>query len=124
MNTNTAITMPARIFGLCSGRHDLPVQGYVFGEVKDIFDFAELNRIAERFVLEHCNPRRTWGTSPAQVDLTDVEKYVGDPVDVIVTGLTAATTALMWACACYGVPLTLWHFDRETGEYKPQRFYF
>ena len=51
-------------------------------------------------------------------------QQAGDPLDVIVTGLTAATTALMWACACYGVPLTLWHFDRETGEYRSQRFYF
>ena len=118
------IKMPATVFGLCHGSHPLRVKGYVFPRIKDALDLNTLSIYADMFVREYCHPRRSWGTSPAQVDLTDVEMYKGDPLDVIVTGLTAATTALMWACACYGVPLTLWHFDREPGEYKPQRFYF
>lgn len=122
MNSN-AITMPKTVYGLYHGSHPLPVKGYVFPRI-DALDITKLNLYADMFVREHCNIRRTWGVGPAQVDRTYVEKYVGDPIDVLVTGPTTALTALMWACACYGVPLTLWHFDRETGDYTPQRFHF
>lgn len=117
-------TMPINTYGLCAGRHPLPVEGYIFSEVQNVLDFHTMNRIAEQFVVDHCNPHITTGCGPSQVDYTDVQVYTGDPLNVVVTGLTACTTAIMWACACYGVQLTLWHYDRETGDYVPQRFDF
>lgn len=118
-------TIPAHSVGLCSGRHSIPVEEYIFnGEVQNPLDFAELNRIAEGFVKSHCNIRETYGVNPAQIDYTDVRRLEGDELNVVVTGLTPCTTAVMWACSCYGVPLTLWHYNRETGDYVPQRFQF
>lgn len=110
--------------GLCAGRHDLPVEKYIFTDVPDVFDFASLNATAEQFILDNCNPHLTQGQGISQDDYNDVTVWTGDPLDVVVTGLTACTTAVMWACARYGIPLTLWHYDRESGNYVPQRFRF
>lgn len=112
--------------GLCAGRHEIPgVEKYIFTNVENVLNFTELNRIAEKFVVENCHPDATFGVGgPAAFDHTDVLRYTGKPLDVVVTGLTPCTTAVMWACACYGVKLTLWHYNRETGDYVPQKFYF
>lgn len=116
--------LPENAVGLCAGRHDIPVEKFIFTNVENVLDFAELNRTAEQFIKVNCNPRVTFGQGPAQVDYTDVERYKGNALDVVVTGLTQCTAAVMWACACYGVPLTLWHYNRDTGDYVPQRFNF
>lgn len=121
MNTNN---IPANAVGLCAGRHPLPVQEYIYGEVLDVLDFEALRDIADRFVQEHCNVRTTFGVGIAQTDYTDVEMLCGDELHVLVTGLTQCTAAVLWACACYGVTLTLWHYNRETGAYVPQQFKF
>lgn len=115
---------PETAYGLCAGRHQIPVRGYIFNEVKDVLDFTALNNVAFDFVQANCNIRTHFGAGIAQVDYTDVEQAIGDHLDVVVTGLTACTTAVMWACACNGVPLALWHYDRETGDYVPQHFRF
>lgn len=112
------------VYGLCAGRHDLPVSEYVFQDVPDVFDFETLNEIAEQFVTYHCNTHVTFGTGVAQADEMDVHMWAGDPLHVIATGLTACTTALMWACARYGVELVLWHYNRDNGNYVPQHFNF
>jgi hypothetical protein len=119
------MNLPSSAVGLCAGRHNIPVTRYIFNEVPDVMDFKALNRIAEQFVLDNCNPHVTWGTGgPATTGYVDVECWTGDPLDVVVTGLTQCTTAVMWVCACYGIQLTLWHYNRDTGEYEPQKFYF
>ena len=115
---------PANAVGLCAGRHDIPVEKYIFTDVHDVLDFSALNHTAELFVRENCDVRIEYGTGPAQVDGTDVACCKGNALDVVVTGLTTCTTAVMWACACYGIPLTLWHYDRENETYVPQRFCF
>lgn len=116
--------IPVTAVGLCAGRHDLPVEKHIFSDIQNVLDFPELNRIAEQFVLDNCNPHVTIGCGPSQTDYTDVECYKGNALDVVVTGLTQCTTAVMWACACYGIPLTLWHYNRDTGDYVSQRFNF
>lgn len=115
-----------KVYGLCAGHHDLPVSEYVFEDVPPemIFNFTELNAIAEQFVTYHCNTRVTLGTGVSQNDNTDVFMWAGDPLHVIATGSTACTTALMWACARYGVELVLWHYNRDNGNYVPQHFNF
>ena len=116
--------LPENAVGLCAGRHDIPVTEYIFDQVEDVLDFTSLQKQALEFVGKHCNLRNTWGTGVNQVDYSDVQINRGDHLDVVVTGLTACTTALMYACACNGVNLTLWHYDRATGDYAPQQFYF
>lgn len=113
------------IVGLCAGRHELPVSTYIFEHIDDVLDFSKMNSIAEKFVVEHCHPRFTSGQGVNQTGYTVVKCLISDdPLNVVVTGLTACTVAVMWACALYGVDLTLWHFDRDSGKYMPQHCNF
>ena len=118
MTLNDVMAAGKRVVGLCAGRHQLPVDEYIYGEIKDVLDFAGLLHIADKYVHEHCNPRN------AINGWDDTKIVVGEPLNVIVTGLTPCTAAVMYACACYGVDLTLWHYDREADDYKPQSFRF
>jgi hypothetical protein len=117
--------IPESAVGLCAGRHNIPVEKYIFTEVPDVMDFRSMNSVVAQFILKNCNPRTTYAAGgPAQDDYIDVCRWTGDPLDVVVTGLTQCTTTVMWGCACYGIPLTLWHYNRDTGDYVPQRFDF
>ena len=85
--------------GLIKGRHEIPqVEGrYIF--------------------IEDLNP-------------TDVKEAEGKAYSVLagikavynlyVTGLTMALIAVLNAAKSHGMSVTLYHFDRETGEYFPQ----
>lgn len=85
--------------GLCQGRHEIPgLDGYVFEEITDP---TEVNSL-----LMHAK---------IKLDELQVEK-----LDLYVTGLTVALGAVIRACLDMDIPLTLYHFDRETGEYYPQ----
>ena len=107
--------IPENAVGLCAGRHNLPVKGYIYEDVRDVHDFDEIQRIADNFVRDNGGIREITDDYGETV-------IVGKSLDVVVTGLTALTAAVMAACAWYGVSLTLWHFDRESGEYVPQTF--
>lgn len=96
----------------------------IYSGITDVLDFAMLLHIADKCVYEHCCPRNAIGSAINGNDLADTKIIVGEPLNVIVTGLTPCTTAVMYACACYGVNLTLWHYDRDTDGYKPQSFRF
>ena len=122
--TDVAHKLPKGTVGLCAGRHDIPVEKYIFSEVNDVLDFATLNATAEAFIKANCSIRIECGVGINQIDYTDVECYKGNKLHVVVTGLTQCTTAVMYACASYGVPLTLWHYNCENGEYVPQKFNF
>lgn len=83
--------------GAIKGRHPLPVDDYVFDEdIKDIrnLDFMGY-KVHEK--LRHCSA-----------------------LTLYVTGLTLVTTEICSYCSYNNIPLTLLHFDRETGEYFPQ----
>ena len=119
---NDVIAAGKRVVGLCAGRHPLPVDEYIYGAIEDVLNFAELLHIADKYVHDHCNPRNVIGIAINGWD--DTKIAVGEPLNVIVTGLTPCTTAVMYACACYGVDLPPWHYDRDAKEYKPQSFRF
>lgn len=121
---NTTKIMPQTTYGLIAGRHDLPVCGYILDQVEDVMDFTGIRRVIGQFLERNCNLRLEYRMAVNQGDDESIKVYTGDSLDVIVTGLSAATAALVSACACNGVNLTLWHYDRETGEYQPQRFWF
>lgn len=102
---------------LCAGRHEIPEEisgmhfgGYIYDEVPNVLDFESLNDRA----FDFCKARESvslWG---------DVDLFYHVPLNVVVTGLTAACVAVVRACVYTGTPLTLWHYNRDTGEYVPQ----
>lgn len=87
------------VVGLVEGRHELPVDAYIYGEIQDVLDFDFLQKRANEFISQ----------------LSE-----GDSLVVYVTGLTAATAAVITACMNRKVHLVLKHYDRETGSYKNQ----
>lgn len=91
---------------LCEARHDMPecVTGAIYPNTVDPLDIAGITETADVFMRDHS----------------------GDVVNVYVTGLTVCTiavvkAALMRLATDKPCPaLTLWHFDRATGDYYPQ----
>ena len=86
--------------GLFAGRHELPVKNFIFtGEVSPV-DFKRMDEGSVCWLMQHTEP--------------------GDVLFLYVTGLTAATVAVIKACKTLGVGLVLMHFDRTSGRYVPQ----
>lgn len=92
---------------LCEARHTMPecVTGAIYPNTVDPLDIAGITETADVFMREHS----------------------GEDVNVYVTGLTVCTIAVVKAAMmllatdkpCPAL-LTLWHFDRATGDYYPQ----
>ena len=89
------------IVGLCASRHSMPVSGYIFPETVDPMAFDAMEQTASAFI----------------------DSMAGRDLVVYVTGLTAATAAVIKVCALRGIGLTLMHYNRETGEYVPQKIF-
>lgn len=132
--------------GLCAGRHELPVAEYVFEKPLDPTDFAAMRVQAHLFVRERfgyveklqaelekakhlfvrdrvgyriCrdyapNQRGVWGDAETR------GRFGLGRLVLYVTGLSAALAAVIDACVCYGVPLTLMHYDRSADVYVAQ----
>ena len=124
--------------GLVRGRHEMPVTNYVWDEIPDVLDFSGMEYHAMRFIGHLADeailagkdeevkvygsgfafPRCRIGAEPVELNL-------------YVTGLTAATVAVVNAAIRFNrdslstlssqsISLTLYHFDRESGKYRPQ----
>lgn len=91
-----------KTLALCNGRHEMPTEvgGYIFDTIEDVTDLFAMEEIADK-VLDQ--------------DL----KYL----DLYVTGLTPALIAVLNVCHRNGIMVTLYHFNRETGNYFPQVVY-
>lgn len=102
----STMDVEARRIALCEGRHDIPQaeHGYLFaaGEIADVTDVNGLETLA----IEKIDRLR-----PVGKKLT---------IDLYVTGLSVALVAAINACAALDVPLCLWHYNRDTGDYFPQ----
>lgn len=87
-----------KCLALCEGRHEMPdcVEGSIFGNELNPTDLASMRATASE-------------------KLKDV-----DTLDLYVTGLTVALGEVIRLCTEREINLTLWHFDRNTGEYYPQ----
>lgn len=83
---------------LCRGRHEIPdaVDGAIFPTAIDPLDVAGIE-------------------AQAAVAVQGLDGLV-----LYVTGLTVALVAVINACHEADVPLTLMHYDRESGGYYPQ----
>ena len=86
---------------LCEGRHEIPqaVDGSIFGNTIDPLDPNGLQAEAESKLRE--------------LDIKSLDLYV--------TGLTVALVAVLNACHKLGIVVTLYHYDREEGNYYPQQ---
>lgn len=83
--------------GLCQGRHDIAnVKEYIFDKEVDPTDLEGMNEQVHA-MLQDCN---------------SLELYV--------TGLSVALVTVINYCCQNHIPLVLWHYDRETGEYYSQ----
>lgn len=84
---------------LCEGRHEIPqaVDGSIFSATVDPLDVESLE------VIALCR-------------LAGVKQ-----LDLYVTGLTVALVAVLNVCHLEGITVTLYHYNRETGDYYPQR---
>lgn len=102
----STMDVEARRIALCEGRHEIPQaeHGYLFadGEIADVTDVKKLETLA--------------------VEKIDRLRPVGkkQTIDLYVTGLSVALVAAINACAALDVPLCLWHYNRDTGDYFPQ----
>lgn len=91
MNVENNLTL-----GLVRGRHEMPVDDYLFDSIDNVLDFESMRReIAHR--------------------LAGVQQ-----LHLYVTGLTAATVEVMNFCIEHNVELTLFHFDRDSQSYVAQ----
>ena len=85
-------------FGLCSGRHDIPVDKYLFDTISDPTDFDSMYMDV---------------VSAIPVDCTELCVYV--------TGLTAAMLTVVRVCDEMDIGLTAYHYDRNKGVYVAQK---
>lgn len=97
--------------GLVAGRHDLPVEGYVWTEaISDPTDFTGLENEALDWIM---------GVSQHDLGMQPV-----DSVYLYITGLTACTTSFLkaWGRAGHNMArnLVLMHYDRDADAYVAQ----
>ena len=86
--------------GLIKGRHSLPVENYIFDkEIEDPTNLDKMDKIVEE-KLKNVDTKET--------------------LEVYVTGLTVALTTVIKYCLDNYINLTLYHFDKESGNYFPQ----
>lgn len=100
--------------GLIKGRHEMPVNEYIFDEVKDMFDYDGISNHITRFISRKVHLACKQGGG--------IYSFKGEKaLTVYVTGLTSVSCELVDVCNKLGVQLTLMHYDRDTGKYHPQR---
>lgn len=84
--------------GLCEGRHNIT-------QVKDGYIFPSV-----------VNPTNL----DSMKELISEKLYNVYELNLYVTGLTVALVEVINYCHARNIKLTLYHFDRESGEYYPQ----
>lgn len=84
------------VIGLVKGRHDLPVDNFIFDEIDDVFDFLGMSKKVHE----------------ALKDYSKVQLYV--------TGLTSALVEVINYCIVKNIDLTLLHYDKIEKRIVPQ----
>ena len=122
LKDKTSMTATVNI-GVCSGRHEMPVDNFVFNEILDPTDVKTLEETASEWYRETVLPLKEEGYS---VD-----------INIYVTGLTVATVAILKVlvhchermtavddndceCIVYDGEILLWHFDAVGKKYYSQ----
>jgi len=107
--------------GLVAGRHEMPVEEYVFDIVSDPLNTNDLYTTAyiKLYKLFSKEYKTSIVTNTDGVDEYSPKKYRGH-VDLYVSGLTTALIAVINAANVLDIHITLWHYDRDSEEYYPQ----
>lgn len=110
------------VVGMIKGRHELPVEDYIFNEaIEDVHAYESIRKNICKFVESKIHVKKNMGVAMNSADYSDYLVFKGEKsLIVYVTGLTAVTAELIGVCARNGVSLTLMNYDASTGEYKPQ----
>ena len=113
-------------WGLVKGRHDMPVDGYIFDEPIDSpLDFELLEKKADEWTQKLYD----WMNDSARgADSCWWHNgYLGTPegeewnINLYVTGLTSALIALIGSFSHWGIAaIRFYHYDNATGEYVMQ----
>lgn len=91
--------------GLCKGRHEIPeVEGYVFPH--EISDPTRLDMMEQRV---HESIKHLYGTE--------------EELELYVTGLSVALVTVINYCTMGRIKLSLYHYDKVTGNYYRQPVY-
>ena len=107
--------------GLCAGRHEVPVEDYIFGQELTLdptrlekLAFAGLARLAEKhhFVRHETEWNGEWDECHSYLNI--------DALSVYITGFTPALCALVRVCQQNQISLVGWHYNRDTGKYVSQ----
>ena len=108
--------------GLVKGRHDMPINDYIFDEIKDVLDFDKMNQIIYSFLESKVGISNITSIGINQADYSDVLCVRGNKKLVVYcTGLTAAVAELIKVCMLNGVSLSLMHYNRDNDDYVEQQ---
>lgn len=116
---------------LCEGRHEIPqaTDGAVFpSEISCVTDVKGLENKAFNSIwnaaYRHFRNNESGFLRNAPdgewYEENELELVPGLKINLYVTGLTVALIAVLNVCKENKVEVTLWHYDRESGNYFPQ----
>lgn len=94
----TQIPVTEVYMSLCEGRHEIPqaIDGSIFGTELNPLDLAGMETEAKK------------------------QLHGVFTLNLYVTGLTVALVAVLNVCREQKIKVTLYHYNRETGDYYPQ----
>ena len=109
--------------GLIRGRHEMPVDEYIFdGPIENVHDYVAIRKHVYDFIFNRVGIEYKYGVGLDQHSYDEVPLYRGKAnLVVYVTGLTPVTVELVSECLRNGVSLTLMNYDTSTGTYRAQR---
>lgn len=88
------------IVGLINGRHEMPVNEYIFDEIKDVLDFSSIRAGLVRFLEERVGISQQFGAGVNQCDYTDVNCFRGQS-QLVVYVTTDSPVCHEWHCAVF-----------------------
>jgi len=110
---------------LCDGRHNIPsaVDGAIFGETIHPRCMRSEGYLEDHAYSAILRAAMKYGGAVYSDDSTDdlnIEQFKPITINLYVTGLTVALIAVLNTCKRHNIPVTLYHYDRDTGDYFPQ----
>lgn len=107
------------IFGLCEGRHNMPVKNYIFGtEIEDVHDYNGMMETARNVIESHCGKPIILNHG-GSMSIFRNERLV-----IYATGLTSALLSAINAGYSLGFSdIVVMHYNRETGECNRQQMF-
>jgi hypothetical protein len=114
------------VLGLIKGRHDLPVDNFIFVGPISLTDVVQLEREAHRSLVNIAYDLgvQEWDQIPSEYYGIDEVVYDfprNKKVVIYVTGLTVALIAVLNVLKSYNAEVTIMHYNAEDSSYYPQK---